>query len=211
MLAEVYGANAQLVWHKDNSLGGAELVVLPGGFSYGDYLRTGAMAKFSPVMAAVHDHAQKGKPVLGICNGFQILCETGLLPGVLIRNRQLRFICDDVRLKLETDNSPFFSKDKKGAVVTMPIKHGEGNFFADPETLNRIEGEGQVAFRYVDTDGNPTEAANPNGTLNNIAGIVSAGRNVLGLMPHPEHACESILGSEGGRIVFDSLLGSRKP
>ncbi len=209
MLTEVYSADARLVWHQEKSVGDAELVVLPGGFSYGDYLRTGAMAKFSPVMDAVRGHAQKGKPVLGICNGFQILCEAGLLPGVLIRNRQLKFICDDVRLKLETDNSPFFSKAKKGSVVRMPVKHGEGNYFADADTLKRIEGEGQVVFRYVDPAGNATDAANPNGTLNNIAGIVNSGRNVLGLMPHPEHACQMVLGSEGGRIVFDSILGSR--
>ncbi len=209
MLTDVYKADARLVWHKETSLSGAELVVLPGGFSYGDYLRTGAMAKFSPVMEAVRDHAQKGKPVLGICNGFQILCETGLLPGVLMRNRQLKFICDDVRLKLETDNAPFFAKATKGKVVRMPIKHGEGNYFADADTLKRIEGEGQVAFRYVDRDGKPTDSANPNGALGNIAGIVNAGRNVLGLMPHPEHACEPLLGSDGGRIVFDSLLGAK--
>jgi len=209
MLTEVYSADARLVWHQEKSVGDAELVVLPGGFSYGDYLRTGAMAKFSPVMDAVRGHAQKGKPVLGICNGFQILCEAGLLPGVLIRNRQLKFVCDDVRLKLETDNSPFFARAKKGSVVRMPIKHGEGNYFADADTLKRIEGEGQVAFRYVDPAGNATEAANPNGTLNNIAGIVNSGRNVLGLMPHPEHACQAVLGSEGGRIVFDSIMGSR--
>lgn len=209
MLQSVYRADARLVWHQETSLGGAELVILPGGFSYGDYLRTGAMAKFSPVMDAVRSHATQGKPVLGICNGFQILCEAGLLPGVLIRNRQLRFICDDVRLRVETTDSPFLGSAKKSQVVSMPIKHGEGNYFADPETLKRLEGEGQVAFRYVDASGQPSPEANPNGSLNNIAGIVSAGRNILGLMPHPEHACENVLGSEGGRVVFDTLMGSR--
>lgn len=183
-----------------------DLMVLPGGFSYGDYLRCGAMAAHSPIMRAIKSQAAKGVPLLGICNGFQILTEAGLLPGVLMRNADLKFICKDVYLRVETDESIFTRKYAKDSVVRFPIAHAEGNFFADPESLKRIEGEGQVAFRYATRDGELSARANPNGSLNNIAGVFNASRRILGLMPHPERLAEPLLGGDDGKAMFDGLM-----
>ena len=188
---------AEFVWHDSTDLGGFDAIVLPGGFSYGDYLRCGAIARFSPVMNAVKKFAAAGGVVLGVCNGFQILVESGLLPGALIRNRSLRFICKQVALETATSNSPFTSRLEKGQIIHVPIAHGEGQYFADPATLDQLEAEDRVAFRYVD---------NPNGSARNIAGILSAGRNVMGMMPHPEDACEPLMGSTEGLGIFQSLL-----
>ncbi|MBZ5581210.1 MAG: phosphoribosylformylglycinamidine synthase subunit PurQ [Acidobacteriia bacterium] len=193
------GQEAQFIWHDSASLGDVDAVVLPGGFSYGDYLRCGAIAKFSPVMAAVKKFAEGGGLVLGVCNGFQILVETGLLPGALIRNRGLKFICREVGLRVETTNSPFTAAAQTGQVLRMPIAHGEGCYIADERTLAELEAEDRVAFRYVD---------NPNGSLRDIAGILNAGRNVMGMMPHPERATEPLMGSSDGLAVFRSMLQS---
>jgi phosphoribosylformylglycinamidine synthase len=201
-LTAVLGEEACRLWHKDRDLRGVDCVVLPGGFSYGDYLRCGAMAKFSPVMTRVREFAAAGGPVLGICNGFQILCEAGLLPGALIRNRSLLFVCDTVRVRVETVATPFTSSCRIGEVLTLPIKHGEGCYVADADTLAEIESGRRVVVRYVDAAGEPTAAANPNGSLNNIAGVCNAGGNVVGLMPHPEHAVEALLGGEHGRKLL---------
>jgi len=196
------------VWHRDADLEGADAVVLPGGFAYGDYLRTGAVAAFSPVMDAVREHAARGRPVLGICNGFQILCESGLLPGALIRNRGLAFICRTVHLRVENVRTPFTSALEPGDVIDIPIKHGEGQFVADPGTLRRIEGEGQVAFRYCGPAGELGDEHNPNGAANHIAGLANEDGNVVGMMPHPEHAVDPDTGPTGGQPLFDSLLRS---
>lgn len=204
----LFGGEAIPVWHRDRDLHGADAVVLPGGFSYGDYLRTGAIARFAPVMAAVRDHAASGRPVLGVCNGFQILCEAGLLPGALIRNRDLAFICRHVHIRVETSSTPFTSDIEVGEVLEVPIKHGEGQFVADPNTLARIDGEGLVVFRYCSSRGEITDEANPNGSMRNIAGLRSEGGNVVGLMPHPEHAVDPDVGSTGGQPLFESLLSS---
>ncbi len=204
----VLGQDAQFVWHKETSLGGADVVVLPGGFSHGDYLRTGAIARFSPVMQAVGEFARKGGPVLGICNGFQILLEAGLLPGAMLRNRDLKFHCEHVRLRVEQTDTPFTSRAASGQVLRIPVAHGEGNYYADPEVLRQIESSGRVVFRYCDADGQITEAANPNGAANNIAGICSESRNVVGLMPHPERACEPALGSSDGLVIFESVVSA---
>jgi phosphoribosylformylglycinamidine synthase subunit PurQ / glutaminase len=204
----VLGHSAWLAWHKDTSLGDADAVIVPGGFSYGDYLRTGAIARFSPIMQAVQNFAAKGGPVLGICNGFQILTEAGLLPGALVRNRSLQFRCESIFLKTESSNSPFTQSIPQGKLMNVPIAHGEGCYFADAETLKQLNAGGQVLWRYVDAQGNATEKANPNGSLENIAGVCNAQRNVAGLMPHPERASESLLGSADGRLVFESLIKS---
>ena len=204
----VLGHEAEFVWHKETSLKGADVVILPGGFSYGDYLRTGALAQFSPVMAAVKEFAAKGGPLLGICNGFQVLCETRLLPGALLRNRDLKFHCEYVRVRVEQTDTPFTSRAAAGQVLKLPIAHGEGNYFADEATLEALESSRRVIFRYCDEDGRVADSANPNGSLRNIAGICSEGRNVVGLMPHPERACESPLGSEDGLVLFDSVVSS---
>jgi phosphoribosylformylglycinamidine synthase len=204
----VLGQDAQFVWHKETSLGGADVVVLPGGFSHGDYLRTGAIARFSPVMQAVGEFARKGGPVLGICNGFQILLEAGLLPGAMLRNRDLKFHCEHVRLRVEQTDTPFTSRAASGQVLRIPVAHGEGNYYADPEVLRQIESSGRVVFRYCDADGQITDAANPNGAANNIAGICSEARNVVGLMPHPERACEPALGSSDGLVIFESVVSA---
>ncbi|MCF4164343.1 phosphoribosylformylglycinamidine synthase subunit PurQ [Zavarzinia compransoris] len=194
------------VWHGETELpAGTDLVVLPGGFSHGDYLRCGAMAALSPIMDAVKAHAARGGYVLGVCNGFQILAEARLVPGVLMRNASLRFVCRDVHLKVEATDTAFTGGFKPGQVVRVPVAHAEGNYFTDDETLNRIEGEGQVAFRYCDADGAVTEAASPNGSARNIAGVFNAGRNVLGMMPHPENMTEDVVGGTDGAILFDSL------
>jgi phosphoribosylformylglycinamidine synthase subunit PurQ / glutaminase len=202
----VLGQEAEFVWHKETSLPGADVVVLPGGFSHGDYLRTGAIARFSPVMAAVADFARSGGPVLGICNGFQILCEAGLLPGAMLRNRDLKFRCEHVSIRVEQTDTAFTSLAKPGQVLRIPIAHGEGNYFAEPEVIADLESARRVIFRYCDASGQITDAANPNGATNGIAGICSAGKNVVGLMPHPERACESVLGSADGLVLFDSVV-----
>jgi len=208
VLRNVLGHQARLLWHKESSLDDAEAVIIPGGFSYGDYLRTGAIARFSPVMQAVQNFAADGGPVLGICNGFQILCEAGLLPGALIRNRSLQFRCEHVFLKTVTNNSPFTCEIPKAKLLRLPIAHGEGCYFADEETLAKLQQGDQILGQYVDAQGEATELANPNGSLNHVAGICNQGRNVAGLMPHPERASESILGCEDGRLIFESLIRS---
>jgi phosphoribosylformylglycinamidine synthase len=206
VLRNVMGRTARYVWHKETSLGDADAVIVPGGFSYGDYLRTGAIARFSPVMQAVRRFADAGGVVLGICNGFQILCEAGLLPGALIRNRSLQFRCEHVFLKTVTAESPFTNKIPAGKILRVPIAHGEGCYFADDETLASLKAGNQVLWQYADSRGETTDAANPNGSLQNIAGICNPARNVAGLMPHPERASESLLGSADGRLIFESLI-----
>jgi phosphoribosylformylglycinamidine synthase len=206
VLRDVLGHSARFVWHKDTSLGDADAVIVPGGFSYGDYLRCGAIARFSPVMQAVQAFAANGGPVLGICNGFQVLCEAGLLPGALIRNRSLQFRCEHIFLKTITTNSPFTSQIPEGKLLRVPIAHGEGCYFADEEMLRLMKVGNQVLWRYTDAAGEVTDAANPNGSLENIAGICNVRRNVAGLMPHPERASESLLGSADGRLIFESLI-----
>lgn len=195
-----------MVWHRETELPPVDLVVVPGGFSYGDYLRCGAMAALSPIMRDVKTKAEKGTPVLGICNGFQILTETGLLPGALIRNAGLKFICRDVTLRVETTDSPFTRKYEAGSLVRLPIAHAEGNYFADEATLDRLEGDGRVAFRYVTPSGEVGAAANPNGAARNIAGIFDERRRVLGLMPHPERLAEDLLGGVDGKPMFEGLV-----
>ncbi len=202
----VLGQPTEFLWHKDTSLRGADVVILPGGFSYGDYLRTGAIARFSPVMQAVSAFAAQGGPVLGICNGFQILCEAGLLDGVLIRNQQVQFRCEHVHVRVEQTDTPFTNAARTGQILHVPIAHGEGQFFAEPDVLQRLEANRQVIFRYATAGGEITEAANCNGSLNNVAGICNASRNVVGLMPHPERACEKALGSDDGLLLFESAL-----
>ncbi len=199
VLGNVLDQPTRYIWHKDIALGEVDCVVVPGGFSYGDYLRTGAIARFSPAMQAVADHAKAGGLVIGICNGFQILCEAHLLPGALIRNRRLKFICDWMQLRVETTDSPFTNACRKGQVLRLPIAHGEGCYFAEPAVIKRLQRDDRVLLRYVE---------NPNGAVDNIAGICNEGRNVFGLMPHPERASETILGSEDGRMVFESILRS---
>jgi phosphoribosylformylglycinamidine synthase subunit PurQ / glutaminase len=209
VLANVYGQPTRYIWHKDTTLGAVDCIVVPGGFSYGDYLRTGAIARFSPAMQAVADHARAGGLVLGICNGFQILCEAHLLPGALIRNRGLKFVCEHVHLRVESADSPFTRAARRGQVLRIPIAHGEGCYFAEPSVLAQLERDHRVLLRYCDPAGRPAPAANPNGSVANIAGICNETRNVFGLMPHPERASESLLGSEDGRVVFDSLLAGQ--
>ena len=205
-LRDVLGHSAHYVWHKEQSLGGADAVVVPGGFSYGDYLRCGAIARFSPVMQAVQQFAANGGLVLGICNGFQVLCEAGLLPGALIRNRSLQFRCEHVHLKTLTTDSPFTNQIPAGKLLRIPIAHGEGCYFADEETLSQLKANDRILWQYCNAQGEVTDAANPNGSLQNIAGICNEKRNVAGLMPHPERACEAILGSADGCLVFQSLI-----
>lgn len=205
-LERITGFPAKMVWHGDAEVPASDLIVLPGGFSYGDYLRCGAMAAHSRIMRDVVAKARAGTPVLGICNGFQVLCESGLLPGVLMRNRSLHFICRDVWLKVERNDTFFTRAYRQGEVVRMPIAHAEGNYFADPDTLARLEGEGRVVLRYSDKDGNVSDTTNPNGALHNIAGICSGNRRVVGLMPHPERLFETALGGTDGRRMFESAL-----
>jgi phosphoribosylformylglycinamidine synthase len=202
------GGSPSFVWHRDRGLEGYDAVLLPGGFSYGDYLRPGAIARLSPVMEDVIAFAGRGGPVLGICNGFQVLCESGLLPGALIRNADLRFASRDVFLRVERTDTLFTSRYEQGQVLRIPIAHGDGNYEADEDTLSRLESEGQVVFRYADAQGQVTAGANPNGSHRNIAGIVNARGNVLGMMPHPERAMEAVLGSTDGVGMFTSLLES---
>jgi phosphoribosylformylglycinamidine synthase I len=205
---DVLGQSAEYIWHKDADLKGADVVILPGGFAHGDYLRTGAMARFSPVMREVQRFAERGGPVLGICNGFQVLLEAGLLPGAMLRNRGLKFRCEQVHLRVEQVDTPFTAACRRGQVLRVPIAHGEGNYFAEPDVLERLEANRQVIFRYADASGAVTEAANPNGSAAAIAGLCNEGRNVVGLMPHPERACESILGSSDGLVIFESVVQS---
>tara|TARA_Y100000590_G_scaffold318225_1_gene360055 strand:+ start:18062 stop:18694 length:633 start_codon:yes stop_codon:yes gene_type:complete len=198
----------EYVWHKETDLSRFDCVILPGGFSYGDYLRAGAIARFSPIMNSVDEFAKDGGLVYGICNGFQVLCESGLLPGVLIRNSHLQFRCKWVNLRVESTASPYTTKALSGQVLQIPISHGEGNYYADDSTISELEENGRVLFRYCDEDGEVTKSANPNGSLNNIAGITNAEGNVLGMMPHPERCCEEIVGGIDGRTIFESILMS---
>ena len=204
--AVAVGAEADFVWHRDTSLGGADVVILPGGFSYGDYLRCGAIAARAPIMAEVRDLAGRGGPVLGICNGFQILCEAGLLPGALARNASLRFVCEDVWLRVETAQTCVTRDLTPGELVQIPVKHGEGRWVATPEQLDHVEGDGLVVFRYCERSGVLSDAANPNGATNHIAGVRNDAGNVVGLMPHPEHAVDPDVGPTGGQPLLASLL-----
>ena len=205
-LAKSMGAPPLMVWHGDSDLPAVDLIVVPGGFSYGDYLRSGAMAAHSPVMRAVVARAKKGVPVLGICNGFQILTETGLLPGVMMRNAALKFVCRDVFLRVESTDSLFTRHYRPSQVIRLPVAHMDGNYFADDETLKRLADEDRIAFRYCDAAGSSDAAANPNGSLDDIAGILGEGRNVLGMMPHPERLADPLLGGTDGRPLFDGLI-----
>jgi phosphoribosylformylglycinamidine synthase len=198
-IESVIGKPVELIWHQDTSVKGFDAIILPGGFAYGDYLRTGALAKFSPVMKAIGEFANKGGLVYGICNGFQILTEAGLLPGALLRNVTMKYVCKFVELRTETTNTPYTNLLKRGQILRVPIGHGEGNFFADADTLQRIEDNDQVVFRYVE---------NPNGSLHDIAGIVNEKRNVFGMMPHPDRSSEAILGSADGKLIFESMVNA---
>jgi phosphoribosylformylglycinamidine synthase subunit PurQ / glutaminase len=206
----ILGHNVNLLWHKETSLGNAAAVIIPGGFSYGDYLRTGAIARFSPIMQTVQKFADDGGLVLGVCNGFQILCEAGMLPGALIRNRDLRFHCEQVFLKTGNFETPFTSKIPREKILKIPIAHGEGCYFADDATLEKLKTNKQILWQYCDAKGNLTDSANPNGSLLNIAGICNERRNVAGLMPHPDRASEEILGSADGKFIFESIFAALK-
>ena len=208
VLDQVLHQEVDYVWHKDTDLSRYDCIVLPGGFSYGDYLRAGALARFSPVMQSVERFAAQGRLVVGICNGFQVLCEAGLLPGALIRNRHLQFRCQWTNLRAETVETPFTNACRSGQVLRVPIAHGEGCYYADEETLAQLNLNNQVVFRYCDPEGAVTDEANPNGSLQNIAGICNRERNVLGMMPHPERCCEEILGGTDGRFIFESIVQS---
>ena len=208
VVAHVAEQPVTFLWHDSADLQGVDAVIVPGGFAYGDYLRTGAIARFSPVMQSVKKFAAEGGPVMGICNGFQILTESGLLPGALMRNAGLKFISKQIHMRTETVNSPYTHELKKGDVLQVPIAHMEGNYYCDEETFRQLEAEDRIAFRYVTPDGKATAEANPNGSLSNIAGILNEKRNVLGLMPHPERASEALLGSVDGWKIFSSLLSS---
>jgi len=205
---EVLGADAEVLWHKETTLKGADCVIVPGGFAYGDYLRAGALAKFAPIMEPIRRHAAAGGLVLGICNGFQVLTEVGLLPGALMRNQHVRFLSRDVSLRTEETDTPFTNMLAAGQVFRAPIAHGEGNYFADERTLDELEANRQVVFRYCDEEGRLTSEANPNGSARHIAGICNRERNVLGLMPHPERCSENILGNADGLLVFKSIAAS---
>jgi phosphoribosylformylglycinamidine synthase len=206
----VLGQDAEFVWHKETGLRGADVVLLPGGFSHGDYLRTGAIARFSPVMESVKAFAAEGGPVLGICNGFQILLEAGLLPGAMLRNRDLKFHCEHVYVRVEQTDTPFTRACRPRQLLRIPIAHGEGNYFTAPEVLSALEQNRQVVFRYVDASGVATDEANPNGSLASIAGICNERRNVVGLMPHPERACELAVGSADGLVLFESVVAAHR-
>ena len=208
VISKHVGQPVDFIWHRDTDLSSYDAVILPGGFSYGDYLRAGALARFSPVMNSVKKFAESRRFVLGICNGFQILCEAGLLPGALIRNRDLHFICEHIYVRVETSDSPFTNELKRGTVLRIPIAHAEGNYICDDQTLAELQQEDRIVFRYCESDGTLTDAANPNGSRDNIAGICNRQRNVLGLMPHPERACEDLLGSSDGSEIFRSLAAT---
>ncbi|HEY2065511.1 MAG TPA: phosphoribosylformylglycinamidine synthase subunit PurQ [Gemmatimonadaceae bacterium] len=203
---DALGEEATYLWHKDHDLKGVDVVILPGGFSYGDYLRAGAIARFSPIMREVAQHAKRGGPVIGFCNGFQIACEAGLLPGALLRNASLKFVCARISLRVENVDTIFTSLYQTGQRITLPIAHGDGRYTADDETLDRLEGEGRVVFRYAPDPLQAEEAYNPNGSMRDIAGIVSTEGNVMGMMPHPERAVEPILGAADGLALFESIL-----
>ena len=202
----VLGQDSRYIWHTDTDLSDIDCVVLPGGFSYGDYLRTGSIARFSPVMNELHRFVDESRLVIGICNGFQILCESGMLPGALIRNNCVQFRCEWVNLRVEASTNNFVSQCETGQVLKVPISHGEGNYYADRETINAMLDNNQIVFRYCDEFGEVTEESNPNGSLNNIAGIVNKNRNVLGMMPHPERCCEAELGGKDGLYIFESIM-----
>ncbi len=204
--SEVLGQQSELIWHKDTSLRGADVVILPGGFAHGDYLRTGAIARFSPIMQEVRRFAAAGGPVLGICNGFQVLLEAGLLPGAMLRNRGLHFHCEHVHVRVEQSDTPFTIGCAPAQRLRIPVAHGEGNYYADPAVVERLEQNRQVVFRYVTASGDATDEANPNGSVNNIAGICNETRNVVGLMPHPERACELSVGSADGLVLLQSVV-----
>jgi phosphoribosylformylglycinamidine synthase len=204
----VLGAEAEILWHKDTDLRGADCVIIPGGFAYGDYLRAGALAKFAPIMEPIRRHADAGGLLFGICNGFQVLTEAGMLPGALMRNEHLRFVGRDVHIRVENTDTPFSGALQVGQVLRVPIAHGEGNYFADDETLDDLERNRQVIFRYCEPDGDVARAANPNGSARNIAGICNAGRNVFGMMPHPERCSEELLGNRDGLGVFQSIAAA---
>ncbi len=201
---KVLGYNAQFIWHKDTDLKNSDVIILPGGFSYGDYLRTGAIARFSPVMKSIIEFANNGGFVIGICNGFQILLESNLLPGVLLKNKKIKFECKDVFLKVENRDHPFTNSVDK-TVLKIPIAHGDGNYFAEPDVIKSLEDKGQIVFRYSSADGSTDDEFNPNGSINNIAGITNERKNILGLMPHPERASDSVLGNEDGAAIFHSI------
>ena len=207
---EVFGHDAEYLWHKEPDLKGADVVILPGGFAHGAYLRTGAMARFSPIMAPVRAFAERGGPVLGICNGFQILLEAGMLPGAMVRNRGIKFVSRLLPVRVEQTDTPFTAACHAGQVLRMPIAHGEGNYFAEPEILARLEANRQVVFRYTTASGEVRDDANPNGSMSSIAGLCNEARNIVGLMPHPERACESVLGSVDGLQIFESVVQSLK-
>ena len=204
---DVLGITSEYIWHKDQNLNNVDFIILPGGFSYGDYLRTGAIASFSPIMEKIKEFANSGGPVLGICNGFQILCESNLLPGILIRNKTLSFVCKNSNLKVN-NNSKFTNLYKKDQIIKIPISHGEGNYQADKNTINKLEEENRVIFRYSSRSGDTSEKYNPNGSINNIAGIINDAGNILGMMPHPEKACEKIIGSDDGLGIFSSIISA---
>ncbi len=208
VVKDVIGREVEYVWHQDTSLKGFDVIILPGGFSYGDYLRTGAVARFAPIMEAVRKHADQGGLVIGICNGFQVLCEAHLLPGALIRNSGCKFLCKYVPLRVENNETPFTSRYTQGQTIHIPIAHGEGRYVCDETTLQSLENNKQILFRYTDSDGNANEAGNPNGSIVNIAGIANSTFNIMGMMPHPERASEKILGSADGREVFESIVCS---
>lgn len=206
-MKKVLGYDAEFLWHKDTNLKNSDVIILPGGFSYGDYLRTGAIARFSPIMDSVHSFAENGGIVMGICNGFQILLEIGLLPGVMLQNVSLKFVCKDVYLRIE-NNDTIFTKDIHQKTIKIPVKHGEGNYFADDETLKSLEENSQILFRYSSNEGEVAEVYNPNGASKNIAGIINKRQNVMGLMPHPENACDPILRKTDGALIFKSVVKS---
>ncbi|REL38415.1 phosphoribosylformylglycinamidine synthase subunit PurQ [Rhodohalobacter sp. SW132] len=205
-MSKVMGATTKFLWHKDTDLSGIDLLIIPGGFSYGDYLRSGAIARFSPIMQSVVEYADAGNPVMGICNGFQILLEANLLPGAMLHNEKLRFVCKNVNIRVEKSGSIFTSKLNKGDVLNIPVSHGEGNYFIDDDGLKELNDAEQILFRYSDADGNLTKESNFNGSVDNIAGILNKNGNVLGMMPHPERAMESVLGNTDGKILFDSIF-----
>jgi phosphoribosylformylglycinamidine synthase subunit PurQ / glutaminase len=207
---DVLGQDAEYIWHNDANLKGADVVILPGGFAHGDYLRCGAMARFSPVMREVQAFAARGGPVLGICNGFQVLLEAGLLPGAMLRNRSLKFQCEHVHIRVEQLDTPFTTACRRGQVLRIPIAHGEGNYFAEPDLVATLEANRQIVFRYTNAAGEVRDEANPNGSVAAIAGLCNEARNVVGLMPHPERACESVLGSADGLLIFESVVQSLK-
>lgn len=209
-LRDVMGQDAEYIWHKADSLDSFDCIVLPGGFSYGDYLRSGAIARFSPVMERVVEFAQSGKPVIGICNGFHVLTEAGLLPGAMLRNRNMKFICDNVYIKVENSGTPFTSLCRDGQVLKVPIAHWDGNYYVDSDTLREMEENNQVVFRYCSPEGQITDESNPNGSLQNIAGVCNREGNVLGMMPHPERCVEEILGDRDGIVIFQSIINYLK-